>query len=332
MNEALCDAERRRLMEHHPVRTKFFRIPTPPLKRAFEVIVHLIASGAPGAAFVAYPRFGKTYGATYCVRKLPDVFPKIPVVFFNAHDDKRPTDARLFRDLLEQSGYSPGGSRTAPDELRARVVRAWFSMAADSESHTVVLIVDEAQKLSADGYSWLIDVTNDLHKLDVRVITLLFGQPELELLRQTFLTMRRGDILGRFMTRVLAFEGIRSAVELREVMECYDDPEKIVYPVQSDWCFTRFFLPEAYAHGWRLAAHAVDLWSQFERRARPGLSSSTRVAPISVGMEWIAGALQYVLVNNWDNDRPRLKLDADAWSAAVDSTGFESSLELSYAP
>jgi hypothetical protein len=328
----MSNEERLRLMEDHPIRTRDFYIPTPPLRRVFSMIVHLITSGAPGAAFQAHPRVGKTCATIYCARKLREIFPRVPVLLFTAHLDQRLTDVRLFRDLLEQSGYSPGNVRAYPHELRTRLVRGWFSLAVDHASHTLVLIIDEAQKLPVDGYSWLIDATNDLHKLGVRVVTLLFGQPDLWGLRETLRQMRRGDILGRFMARLDEFEGIGSAIELREVMECYDDAAQLAYPKGSDWSFSRFLLPEAYANGWRLSQHASQLWAEFERRRNTKLGTSAKQCPFRVGMEWITNALQYALVNSWDNDHPRLKLDQGVWSAAVDSTGFESSFDFTYEP
>jgi hypothetical protein len=324
--------DRRLLLATHPVITRWFKIPTPPLQRMFDRMLHLITSGAPGGAFVAYPRFGKSYAASYCTNKLAEIMPSTPVIQIHAHHEQRPTQQRFYLDLLEQSGLAGGNARKRNDDARIRLVRGWYARAIEHGSDTLVLIADEMQCVTAEGYSWIIDISNDLHALKVRMITIVFGQPELESLRTTFKEMHRGDILGRFLARFFAFEGIGSAVELREVMRYYDTPEGLVYPEHSDWCFTRFFLPQAYANGWRLSSCAGELWAQFEKRATPQLSPSGRVQPFSVGMEWVAGAIQYALVNNWDLDSPRLKLTRQEWSAAVDSTGFGSSLGLTYAP
>lgn len=125
-------------------------------------------------------------------------------------------------DLLRQSGYAARRPKSRR-ETREQLVRAWWVLAQSHQSANVALIGDEMQCLSSYEYSWLIDLTNDLQALGVRVISILFGQPELASLRSVLRETHRGDILGRFMSRLFAFEGIASASELQQVLSCYDD-------------------------------------------------------------------------------------------------------------
>jgi hypothetical protein len=322
--------DREMLFATHPVITRGFKIPTSPIRRAFEIMSQTIASGAPGCAFVAFPRFGKTYATQYCKEKLGEAFPNLPVIRFHAHHE-RATQRRFYADLLEQSGF--GDVRHPPlKDLRQQLVRAWWVLAQSRDSGTIVLIGDEMQCLNADAYSWLIDLTNDLHELNVRAIAILFGQPELAALRAVLREMHRGDILGRFMSRVYSFDGITSASELQEVMRSYDDPSEFEYPASSGCSFTNFFLPQAFAHGWRLASCAGKCWEQFRLLATTRLSSPAKVQRLSVGMEWVAGALQYALAQYSDYDSVVFKISAEQWSAAIESSGFSDSLGLTYDP
>jgi hypothetical protein len=329
--EAQLDIDRGSLFGTHPVVTRGFKAPTPPIKRCGEIVAQLIATGGSGCSFAAYPRFGKTYASEYLNAKLAEAFPTLSIVLFNAHYSKRPHAALFYSDLLEQSGFGAVNPARKSD-MRQRVARAWWVMASSRQSMQLAFIGDEMQKLSPDEYSWLIDLMNDLHKMKVRVVGILFGQPELASLRSVLRESHRGDILGRFMSRFYAFEGISSAAELLEVMECYDNPEQFEYPKGSCCSFTGFFLPQAYARGWRLASGAQDLWQSFKEEASTRLSSPSKVQKLSVGMEWVAGALQYVLTTYVDFDRIQFSLSREHWRDAVRSSGFGDSLGLTYEP
>ena len=323
--------EREPLFPLHPVVTREFHLPTPPIKRCGEIIAHVIATGGSGCSFAAYPRFGKTYASEYLQQKLAEAFPTLPIVLFNAHHTKRPSEASFYADLLDQSGFAAINSGPSSN-MRQRVVRAWWVMADARQSTRLAFIGDEMQRLSPDEYTWLIDLMNDLHRMNVRVVGVLFGQPELASLRSVLRESHRGDILGRFMSRFYAFDGINSAAELSEVMQCYDNPSELDYPRESGYSYSRFFFPQAYAHGWRLAASAQDLWESFRHEARTRLSTPSKVQKLSVGMEWVAGALQYVLTTLVDSDKPQFSLSRQHWTDAVLSSGFGESLGWTYEP
>ncbi|MDP9014228.1 MAG: ATP-binding protein [Pseudomonadota bacterium] len=293
-------------------------------------MTHTIASGAPSCAFVAFPRFGKTWAIAYSKERLKEIFPSLPIISFHAHHENRKNSARFFLDLLHQIGY--GGvkfSKTA--DPREQLARACWVLAQSHDSKNLVIISDEMQSLNTEEYSWLIDLSNDLHKEGIRVTSILFGQPELTALRCVLRETHRGDIIGRFMSKVFAFEGISSATELHQVMACYDDRFQGEYPKDSGWCFTQFFLPHAYAHGWRLASCATQCWEEFKTFARARLTASPD-SRISIGMEWVASALQYALTYYGDLDHPRFSISAEQWNVAIESTGFPDSLGLTYHP
>ena len=120
--------DRMALFGNHPVVTRGFQFPTPPVVRAFDVMTHTIASGAPSCAFVAFPRFGKTWAIAYSRERLREVFPSLPIVCFHAHHEIRANESRFFTDLLHQSGYA-GGHSNKRTEMRERLVRAWWVLA-----------------------------------------------------------------------------------------------------------------------------------------------------------------------------------------------------------
>ena len=93
----------------------------------------------------------------------------------------------------------------------------------------------------------------------------------------------------------------------------------------------QFFLPNAYAQGWRLASDAGICWEHFKAFAHTRLNAP--VAPkLTLGMEWVAAAMQYALTYYGDLDRAGFSLSEEQWKVAIESTGFPDSLGLTYHP
>jgi len=313
----------------HPVITKNFAFPTPPLVRAMKVILHIIGTGAPGGSFVSHSRFGKTSAIDYCCARLPEVFPDKPIFSFDAHHETRPTSRIFFSNLLAQTGFEC--LRASRKDPREQLVRAWWMVAKACRASSIILIGDEMQRLGIDEYTWLIDLTNDLKRLGVRTTAIFFGQPDFLARRSLFETAKRADILGRFMSRWFAFEGISSASELQDVFDCYDTVEQGEYPKNSGQCFTEFFLPFAYRAGWRLGDAAGTCWQLFEATAQSRLKKAA-YGKLNVGMDWIAAVAQHVLTQFSDEDRPDFSIGKDQWQKAIRSTDFAQTLGLTYTP
>ena len=319
--------DRMTLFNNHPVITRKFHIATPPICRAFDSAVQTIASGAPCCAYTAYPRSGKTWAANYFGSRLAEAFPDTPVFKFHAHHET-PQRRRFCTDLLRQtrSGIVPDKKADPTDQ----VVNAWWAAAQDMRSGRLILIGDEMQCLTLEAFSWLIDITNDLEDYGVRTVCVFFAQPELRAKKVTCAQAYRTDIIGRFMLKIEAFAGITSSLELRSVMEAYDDPREFEYPKNSGWSFTRFFLPKAYADGWRLASCAGECWEQFQALALERENARGKLRPLNVGMQWIASTITRVLIHFSDFDNANVKVSGEMWRACIVESGFLESLDLVY--
>lgn len=323
-------ADRQTLFQTHPVLTRGFHIATPPLCRAYDEAAATIASGAPSCSFIAYPRFGKTYASEYIAARLPEAFPGTPIIRYCAYHHVHPSETSFYYDLLEQTCAERLPMRTTAH--CSVLARAWWARAQECHSDRVIFLGDEMQCVTPNGYSWLIDVTNALHALNVRTVAVLFAQPELVNLRSALLHLHRGDILGRFLSRIRHFDGVRSAHELRQVLAAYDDQAEFEHPSGSGWCFTRFFVPLAFDHGWRLSTLAGQLWEQFKKLSAQRLKSTEVVQKLSVGMEWIAGSVQQLLLALSDRDQQSLAINSSLLSSAIRSSGFIDSIGLTYNP
>jgi hypothetical protein len=323
-------ADRALLKSNHPVVEDTIAFPTPPLVRAIETIIHIIGSGGSGCAFTAFPRFGKTRTITYCCTRLPEVFPNIPIFSFPAHDESHQTSNKFFEWLYETTVFDIKSART-PRKIRKMLVNAWFLEAATRRSRKLICFGDEMQRWTANEFTWLIDISNDLEAMGVRMTSILFAQQQLAHNRAVFLRDGRSDIVGRFMSRWFAFGGIESALELQEVFHCYDDVEHGEFPPGSNLSYTRFFMPLAFDAGWRLANCAGLCWEIFLAQANQRLKRAS-TARVSVGMRWIAEAVQFALTHYGDLDRTKFSIAKDQWIRAIESTGFAETVGVTYKP
>ncbi|WP_457306784.1 ATP-binding protein, partial [Polaromonas sp. P5_E6] len=256
--------------------------------------------------------------------KIQETLNGTPVVVHIARRHAKSDEARFYRELLESSemGVPPG--RDATDRFN-RLWKGWWSWVLTRRSKRIVLIVDEAQKLSEAEYSWLIDVANTLAEKRISLCVVLFGQPDLLGLRQTFFQVGRMDILGRFMVQVHTFEGIKNAEQLAEVMLALDDEVLSEYPLGSGCACTQFFAPRAFAAGWRLHCYAIQLWAEFQRCA-VNVGQDLTAQPMQVAMAWVRIALVHVLQQVMLVDDPRLILPENLWRNAAECSGYQQSL------
>ncbi|MES2026441.1 MAG: ATP-binding protein [Pseudomonadota bacterium] len=321
------DAEARQTyIADHPLMlaTGGYALPTPPLVAALTQIVSSIMAGTPGIAWVAVPRFGKTTAIRLIKEKIGEALNGTPVVGHIARRHAKSDEGRFYKELLESSDMAVPPGRDAGDRFN-RLWKGWWSQVLTRRSKRIVLIIDEAQKLSEAEYSWLIDVANILAEKRISLCVVLFGQPDLLSVRQTFFQVGRMDILGRFMVQVHTFEGIRNAEQLAEVMLALDDEALSEYPPGSRCACTQFFAPRAFGAGWRLHHYAILLWREFERCA---LDTGQDLAanPMQVAMAWVRIALVHVLQQLMEVDAERPLLPEDVWRSAAECSGYQQSL------
>lgn len=322
--------QRKKLLHTHPVVQSEYTLPTPPIVRVSDIVVELIATRKPGCSFAGYPRFGKTAAINYLARHLPEIFPTYPIVNFIAESHKQPRETIFFKDLYQADGQILSGKPDG-DRARDRLVRKWFTLAKDYGSNTIIFLGDEMQRLSIDELTWLVDIGNQLSRNEIRVISIFFGSAELVQLRNVLRLANRGDIIGRFMSPFLPFNGICSLTDLSAVLRHYDDPESLDYPAGSGCCLSRFFVPRAYASGWRLEGQSGKLWYAFELVAEE-LDMRKLEGSTGIGMQWVAHAIEHLLIHSMDLDRPRMGLPDDIFRDAVLASGFADSLGLLFEP
>jgi hypothetical protein len=257
---------------------------------------------------------GKTRAIEYLRLLLAQTHPKITTYHAQAEHKPRHAEGPFLASLLEAVGYPDSVSGTNPAK-RMRLVNKIKEACTRNGSGTVVLFCDEAQRYDENEYEWLRDVHDHLDRLQIRLFTFLAGQQELLAVKMALQHARKTQIVARLMFEELAFFGIRN---VREVATCLDGYDQTNFPCASDWSFTRFYVPQAVAGGYRLAHDAGLLWSAFERlHHRHGLPG-----PREIPMESFTRAVEIVLKDSEVRDGADYRPEAALWDVAVRSCGY----------
>jgi AAA domain len=244
----------------HPVETDRCILVTPMIEALETEIMRWIINRVSGGMVVGEPRRGKTRAKRYLNIVIPQRIAGLPVLSFRCHKHIRLNERVFFARLLDCTN-APDPDKGTPGGMRSSLTDRLCDLAERADCNQVVFLADEAQRLQDLDYQWLMDIHNELDERDINLSVILFGQPELLHQRSAFQQAGKKQILGRFMTRDFAFHGLIDLEDVKHCLNSYDLASE--YPAGSGYSFTRYFFPEAFDAGWRLASHAEDIWQEF---------------------------------------------------------------------
>lgn len=298
----------------HPIETGSYRIATPAIQAFSDLITRCLRYRITGALTYGPSRIGKTRAIEYLRLLLAETHPKVVTYHAQAEHKPRHAEGPFFANLLQAVGYPEPDSGSNPAK-RMRLINKIKEACSRNGSATVVLFCDEAQRYDENEYEWLRDVHDHLDRLQIRMFTFLVGQQELLAVKTALQQAKKTQIVARLMVEELAFFGIRN---VRDVATCLDGYDRTHFPRASDWSFTRFYMAEAVAGGYRLADDAAVLWSAFEQlHHRHGLPGE-----LEIPMESFTRAVEIVLKDSELRDSPKYRPDATLWSTAVRGCGY----------
>ncbi len=253
--------------ELHPILTRRYTIVTPMMEALIAEMVQWINNGVTGAIIAGDPRRGKTKARRLMAQILPMHFPRLPVFHMIARLYAHPSERVFFGDLLKAFKHSMHSEGTAA-QRRDRLMEGVVSVVQSSGQDRVVLFIDQAHRLMEMHYDWLVDFHDELNERGIELFVFLIGQLEIVTVCDELRRAGKTQIICRFMIDSIKYFGIRSVKELKACLSSYDDKSR--FPDDTDWTFTRYYFPEAYAAGWRLAHHADAFWAAFDEVRRHG--------------------------------------------------------------
>ena len=163
---------------------------------------------------------------------------------------------------------------------------------------------------------FLKDLSNDLAMKKTQLVTFLFGQnPELS---QAVAHLRRKggfDLVSRFASREVR---LRSYSTLGDIADLLDKVDKKLDDNGVPW--TAFFLPEAFASGFRLKNEARRLFGALQ----DSMNNSEHLGYPARQVFW---SIQDFLAFQSQNDAPHFKGKRKAWDEAVTESSMRIALE-----
>lgn len=247
-----------------------FMIATKSIFDLYEKIDNWILTGDCGAMIYGRTRIGKTSAINYISYKLKEQYGEtLPVLIWTLTDHVA-TDKTFYASIINAMSIAEIKGRTETAlQLKERVINYMRIKASETPLKRVVFMIDEAWKLAAKEFDWLMDLYNTLqNKYDVQLSVFLFGTKELLGLRDGLVAAGQDQIVERFMLNSYRFYGIRSEMELgmclMELDRCH------IYDTSSSGSknkrtLAEFYFPEAYADNTAVFyTLTLDYWDAFQ--------------------------------------------------------------------
>ncbi|WP_410768713.1 ATP-binding protein [Fontibacillus sp. BL9] len=302
----------------HPIETGDYIIPTKEVLRLMGSIMKIVNNRLPGMIVYGRPRIGKTWALKFAIEHLPTSFgAPLPILLANCNSYRMPSEEKFYSDLLDDFDF-PFATKRNPSELRRQIVNLMLEKAEKSKIRRLVLIIDEAHRLTEFHYSWLMDIYNALVQKKVSMTIISVGQEELLARRTFFLEQKKSQIIGRFMTHEHHFHGIRTIEDIQLILSGYDSPEVSCFPEGSGWSFSRYFFPEGYNKKERLEKEAKVLFNLFvELRKEHGVS-----AALEIPMEYFSFTIENALKKNGLHGDQHYWINKAQWREAIEMSGY----------
>lgn len=304
----------------HPLSLQKYIVATPSIDELYIAVRKCIKLRVPGGLIYAFTRYGKTYAIRYIRRALSLDFPGLFTIGIGCQKRRTPSESAFFSNFLKGAGHSKFETGTNK-QLRIRLMHHLLDKLSVSKQNFFVVFADEAQKLEIEEYEWLREIHDELENNGYRMITFLVGQPELRNQKTALKKAGQTHIVGRFMIDEFEFHGVTCVEDASSCLEAYDITN---FPIESDWSFTRFFLPKAWSAGFRLQDCAPYMWAEFAAvHEESGFQEK-----LEVPMTYFARSVEILLTAiGPDLDSINFQVSAALWKDVIRESRFAQSEE-----
>ncbi|MDI3391192.1 hypothetical protein QLG10_01970 [Pseudomonas sp. V98_8] len=242
--------------EEHPLNHQDYLLPTDSISFAWGELDKVLRRRSGGFIMWGYSRIGKSSAITYLMCQAQAKYKGLYAALMDGTMKTYISERDFFSTLCESLGCATGGAAV---ECRRRAIKTLVSRGGRNVKRLFLLFIDEPQKWTDIHMQWICEVYDKLEENNIRLITVLVGQPALTSFRETYIERKNIVIVDRLMKSAIQFRGIQSPDQLRYVLSGYDT---LAHDV-PEWPFTRFFFPEAFASGFRLEQYYEPIWDGF---------------------------------------------------------------------
>jgi hypothetical protein len=300
----------------HPIYTGRYLLPTNEINKVYETVKRWIDTRAPGGIIYGRPRIGKTRAVKFLIALLPNFLgDKLPVFIINCRHYNKPSENTFFEDLLRDVGHENPFSGRA-NVKRHRLFNFLLYKGQQSEEKRIIFIMDEAHELAEAHYGWLMDVYNELDRVNIDLTVILVGQQELLDRKSAFNTLNKKQIIGRFMVHEYEFQAVKTIHDIRACLEGYD--EETEFPPGSNFSFTRYFFPKAYEEGFRLANYSDELFQAFINVRQ----AAKVIGKMEIPMQYLTKTIEYILITYGVDGHDLNYLSQNMFEESIQYSGY----------
>ena len=301
-------------VDEHPLTRRNYRVATSAIEEFVELVENCVRLLIPGALIHARPRMGKTHAIDYVALRLQRHRPDILVIRLSCEHHRTEFEGPFFSALLAAAGVRDQSLNSNAKRRFALLCRLREQLLL-RRGYIVILLCDEAQRLSKHALEWLRDVHDQLGSQGTRLITFLVGQPQLLERKATYQLSGDEQIVARFMIEQLHFHGITDAKDAATCLASYDCSH---YPEDGGPTFTEYFFPTAFSAGLRLEHSGTPIWNAFVQAH----ASAQLAGTVEIPMDYFTRAVESVLLRGPDIDSLGLQLSDGFWERAVAQSGY----------
>jgi hypothetical protein len=249
---------------YQPMWLKFM---TPEVAALDSQIKQWIHCGITGGIILGDARVGKTTASeilynTYVSRRNGKTIPGHR--FTVTKLDKR-TIGNCWRRLYVSIGGEETLSQRQSDKYISQIENYFTDLSLLNDERTVLLFVDECQRLSLEQLDVFADLQNSLRDRRVTLLIYFIGnRAEYSKTLKMIQAEEYDHLRGRFFGQQYYFSGIHTLLQVEACLSQYD---KTRFPEKDGPTYTEFFVPRDFADGWRLESQADLIWKAYKRYA-----------------------------------------------------------------
>ncbi|HEY9031983.1 MAG TPA: ATP-binding protein [Kangiella sp.] len=224
----------------------------------------IIRRGLPGALIYGYSRSGKSTSTKIITPFLKDADNQsIPYEIIYIASRDRKTSRGAWRQLAFNYDF-PLKSRATSDEISQHYITYLLDRCYESQSKRLVLMVDEAQRLSIRQFSIYAEIYDRL-KDSFGTLCHIFFIANLDNFKDTYrLLQEREDthIYERFFKRAYFYQPITKLESVSHILSEYD---RLTFPTTSDVSYSQYFLKKSGKEyeTFKLQKYANLIWQVF---------------------------------------------------------------------
>lgn len=289
---------------------------TPAQKQLHESVTRWIWTGQTGALVYGKSRVGKTTAVLSIINHIAKRDGKKVVANYCAiHKRDVATIRYVFKQLCLSADRKVLKGDTG-DDMRDRFLVYLLDQCTGYQCDTVLLVVDEMQRLTIDQLDVFAELDDILHDhFNIHPFTLFVGNnPECWRLVNAISQPGHDHIYGRFFTQGEELMGLTSQAEVKDCLKQYDH---LCYPLDGP-TYTQYFLPPRSPRSWKLASLSPMIWSVYSEYKK-------QYKIRSWGLQYFASAIR-VLLSDFICQVGPSNINEDVISTCVEISGLIPSL------